>query len=85
MTEQSTTSKLRPPFTASKLLDMYFFEARSHLLEAAAALDRIERAPDGPAAMADPRITQLLAACDILKNRTGNRAEQFLQLFSDPL
>ncbi|MDX9786366.1 MAG: hypothetical protein RBT11_06310 [Desulfobacterales bacterium] len=83
MTTNSTISELGSPHTASKLLDMYFLNARSHLLETAAILDRIERAQGGPAAMADPRIEQLIAACEILKHGTRNRSEQFLKLFSD--
>ena len=77
--------QLTPPKPAGELIDMYFLDARSHLLETAAVLDRIERARGGTTAMADPRIGQLVAACDLLKNSRGSRVEQFLHLFSDPV
>ena len=76
------TKGLAPPKSASELLDMYYLEARSHLLETAAILDRIERGAGSPAAMADPRIQKLFDACDILKDQKTNRAEQFLKALS---
>ena len=51
-----------------ELLDLYFLDMRSALLETAAALDRIERAGNGSAVFRDPRIRKLTEACDILKN-----------------
>ncbi len=74
---------LRSPKSAGELLDMYFLDMRSALLETAAALDRLERADGGAAVFDDPRLKDLLAACDILKNGSGNRTEQFLVLFSE--
>lgn len=74
---------LRSPKTAEELLDMYFLDARSQMLETAAILDRIERAEGGSEAMDDHRLKKLRDVCDILKNCSGNRAEQFLMLFSD--
>lgn len=78
----SKTKGLAPPKTASELLDMYYLEARSYLLETAAILDRIERGEGGAKAMADPRIQKLFNACDILKKQKENRAEQFLRSLS---
>lgn len=72
------------PRSSKELLDMYFLEARAHLLEAAAILDRIERGPQGTETFADPKLQKLLQACDILKNERVNRAEKFLLLFSEP-
>ena len=74
---------LRSPKTAQELLDMYFLDARSQMLETAAILDRIERAEGGAEVMNDLRLKKLRDVCDILKNGSGNRAEQFLMLFSD--
>ena len=74
---------LRSPKTADELLDMYFLDARSQMLEIAAILDRIERAEGGDKAMDDSRLKKLRDVCDILKNGSGNRAEQFLMLFSE--
>lgn len=84
MVDQNPIPKLRSPKTGPELLDMYFLYARSHLLETASILDRIQRAPEGDKAFADPRIGQLLAACDIIKDPAGNRGERFQLLFSDP-
>jgi hypothetical protein len=75
---------LGSPKSAQELLDMYFLTMRSALLETAAALDRIERAEGGLEIFADPRIENLKKACDIIKDGTGNRAEQFQLLFSYP-
>jgi len=74
---------LRSPKTAEELLDMYFLDARSQMLETAAILDRIERAEGGAEAMDDHRLKKLRDVCNILKNGRGNRAEQFLMLFSE--
>lgn len=73
---------LKPAKTAPELLDMYYFEARAHLLETAAILDRIERGQGGEQALEDPRIKNLLKICDLLKNGKTNRAEQLLTLLS---
>ena len=71
------------PKSGKELLDMYFLETRSALLETAATLDRIERAPGGREAMEDPRILKLLKACEIIQKARENRAEQFQLLFSE--
>lgn len=70
--------------SAKQLLDMYFLDVRSALLETAAAFDRIERAEGGAEIFQDSRLSNLKQACDIIKNGNHNRAEQFLTLFSDP-
>jgi hypothetical protein len=75
---------LGSPKTATELLDLYFLEARSALLETAAIFDRIERGEGGTEAFSDPRLSKLLAACNLLRDGKANRAEQFLLLFSDP-
>ncbi|MCX7935625.1 MAG: hypothetical protein N3A66_10255 [Planctomycetota bacterium] len=71
------------PRTAAELLDMTFLELRSHLLETAAGLDRIERAKGGREIFRDPRLQKICRALNILKARGANRAERFLHLFSD--
>ena len=75
---------LGSPKSATQLLDMYFLDIRSALLETAAAFDRIERAEGGAEIFQDPRFYNLREACDIIKNGKVNRAEQFLTLFSGP-
>jgi hypothetical protein len=74
---------LGSPKSAKELLDMYFFEARSALLETAATLDRIERAKGGERIFLDPRVQKLMEALDLIKRARGNRAERFQILFSE--
>jgi hypothetical protein len=69
---------------AQQTLDQYFFEMRWRCLSLAADLDRVERAPGGPALLkSDPRLAQLREAIGLLTNATGNRAEQVQMVFSD--
>jgi hypothetical protein len=81
---KESSGKLGSPKLARELLDMYFLDLRSALLETAATLDRIERAEGAAEAFKDPRVKKLMDACNILQNGKRNRAEQFLLLFSDP-
>ena len=85
MTSIERKSGLGSPKTAKELLDMYFLQARSQMLETAAIFDRIERAEGGAEVLDEARLQKLREACDILKDGRGNRAEQFLLLFSDPV
>ena len=84
MKDSSKRADLPGVKNAPELLDLYFLDIRSHLLEAAAGLDRIERAPEGDRAMADEMISNLLQSLDVLKERGAARARRFLELFSDP-
>jgi hypothetical protein len=85
MAPAEPTPRLKSPKSAAELLDMYFFDMRSALLETAATLDRIERAEGGETVFSDPRLKKIQEAYELLKNGKNNRAEQFLILFSDPL
>jgi hypothetical protein len=73
---------LIPPKSAKDILDMYYFEARSHLLETAAILDRIERSEHGCEVMEDKRIQNLFKICEMITHETSNRSEQFLKMLS---
>jgi len=84
MTSSSSDRGLACPKGAAALLDLYFLEIRSHLLEAAAGLDRIERAEGGAGALKDPRVQKLLHVLSELGKPGADRAERFLRLFSDP-
>lgn len=81
MTDTQRTG-LVPPKSAQELLDMYYLEARSYLLETAAILDRIERAPDSDTIMQGPKIQTLYTICDLLKHKKNNRAEKILNRLS---
>jgi hypothetical protein len=66
---------------AAKVLDLYFLELRSKLLDLGAGLDRIERGPCANSG-SDPRLVQIAAAIDALADGQGNRAERILRVFS---
>ena len=63
-----------------QLLDLYFLEARSKLIDLAAFLDRMERA-EGEG---DFRVDTLMQALDHLKQSGGKRTERVLSTLSDP-
>ncbi|HLH54391.1 MAG TPA: hypothetical protein VKY92_12325 [Verrucomicrobiae bacterium] len=62
-----------------QLLDLYFLEARSKLIDLAAFLDRLDRAPGE----ADFRLNALVQAMAALQ-KNGNRTENVLLSLSDP-
>jgi hypothetical protein len=68
------------PLSASRVLDQFFLDARSRLLDLAAVLDRIDRG-DGSAA-ADPRVERIRQALLTLLEHDGGRAERVQKLFS---
>ena len=69
---------------AKQTLEQYFLEMRWRCLSLAADLDRVERAPGGPAVLdADPRLKQLREAIGVLIDGNANRAEQVQNIFSD--
>ena len=78
----SKTTKLPAGKSAPELLEMYFLDARMHLLETAAFLDRLDRAHETAKAMKDPRVKKLLAAANLLADGKPERAERFQRLFS---
>jgi len=67
------------PQSGRELLDLYYLDLRMHLLEAAAALDRIEAAGG---ADAEPRLAKLQAGAKLLVDAQPERARRFLELFS---
>ena len=66
------------PLPAAKVLDQFFLDARSRLLDLAAILDRINRG--GP--LADPRLEKVRQALDVLRDESGGRAERIQKIFS---
>jgi len=75
-------AKLPSGKTARELLDMYYLDARMHLLETAAMLDRIERHPGFDQVRKDPRLARLTDAARLLVDGQPERAERFQKLFS---
>lgn len=69
--------------SATAVFDREFLTLRGKLLEAAAALDRIDRAPGD---VADPRAEQLRRVLAMLAQggRREDRAEQLQMIFSLP-
>ena len=66
----------------SQVLDLYFVDARSKLIDIAAFLDRIERAEGND----DYRVRAFREALNVLSDARGGgrRAERILLAFSDP-
>ena len=75
-------AKLPSGKTAGELLNMYFLDARMHLLETAAMLDRLERARGFEEIKGDPRLGKLVEAARLLADGNPERAERFQRLFS---
>ncbi len=84
-TKKSSKPVLGSPKTAEELLNLYFLDMRSALLETAAAMDRIQRAEKGDEVLKDPRMQQLNDALEILKSGQEGRVERFLRRLSDPV
>jgi hypothetical protein len=69
---------LAPPKTPEQLLDLYYHDMRSHLLEVAAAFDRIERG----GACTDERLARLRQIALIAVDDQPNRAQRLLEELS---
>jgi hypothetical protein len=70
---------LTPPKTATQLLDLYYADMRSHLLEVAAAFDRIDRGGGTD----DPRLQALRRVARIAVDDRPERARRFLEELSE--
>jgi hypothetical protein len=77
------TSTLAPPKTGQELIDEYFIENRTRLLDIAAFLDRLDRAADGSAS-ADFRMRAFREALGVLCNGDFPRTDAVQMIFSDP-
>ncbi len=66
--------------TRHEILDLYFMDARSKLIDLAAFLDRVDRA-EGEA---DFRLEAFRRALQELHQSTAERAKQVLLVLSDP-
>jgi hypothetical protein len=70
------------PLPAARVLDQFFLDARSRVLDLAAVLDRLDRGADATAAAADPRVERLRKALLILLESGPGRAERLQRTFS---
>jgi hypothetical protein len=66
--------------TRQQVLDLYFMEARSKIIDLAAFFDRVERAEGNE----DFRLEALRVALKELHTGTANRTERVLLSLSDP-
>jgi len=72
------------PLAMKQILQEYFIENRTRVLEIAAFLDRLERAADGEPASSDFRITALGRALAVLASNDPDKIGQIQLIFSDP-
>jgi hypothetical protein len=73
----------RPPKGGRDLIDEYFIENRTRLLDIAAFLDRLDRAEDS-AAEQDFRMRAFREALGVLCEGESARTEKAQRIFSDP-
>ncbi len=71
------------PMDAEAVLDRYFLEMRSKVLDLGAALDRIERADGAERVRQDERMKQLQDGIGILVDGGGDRATRIHMIFAD--
>jgi len=75
--------KIGKSLDADKLLEMYYLDMRSALLETAAGMDRIARAPGFDEVNIDPRLLRLRKVAELLTQPGDDRCVQFQLLFSE--
>lgn len=76
-------SFLASPKTGRALIDEYFIENRTRLLDVAAYLDRLDRAGDGDAT-SDFRVRAFREALAVLCEGDFPRVDRIQMIFSDP-
>ena len=69
---------------ADEILDLYFIENRSRLLDIASFLDRIDRYAGAEEAKKDFRYQALVRALQLLNGEQGDRTRAIQLVFSDP-
>jgi hypothetical protein len=72
------------PLTTGEIIDEYFIENRTRLLELAAFLERIDRSADSSDAREDFRMMAFHQALDILASTAPDKMDQVQFVFSDP-
>ncbi len=71
------------PKTGTQLIDEYFIENRTRLLDIAAFLDRLDRGQDA-ATQTDFRMRAFREALQVLCEGSGPRIERVQMIFTDP-
>ena len=71
------------PMTKRQLIDEYFIENRTKLIDIAAFLDRLSRSLDG-GQESDFRMEAFRKALAVLSSETTSRVHQVQMIFSDP-
>ena len=71
------------PMTRRQLIDEYFIENRTKLIDIAAFLDRLSRSRDG-SQEADFRMEAFREALGVLSNTATSKVQQVQMIFSDP-
>ncbi len=71
-----------PPRDAATVLDRDYLDTRSRILDIAAALDRLDRAPRRPDDPADRRLSLLAQSLAALLEPGPGRAETIQRIFS---
>jgi hypothetical protein len=72
------------PLTTGRIIDEYFIENRTRLLELAAFLERLDRSADGVDARADFRMAAFRRALQVIASDVPDKMDQVQLLFSDP-
>jgi hypothetical protein len=76
-------SGLRPVKSRAELIDMYYLDIRSALLEAAAFFDRLDGADDGSSVTdGDERVARLRELCGMVASERGERVRRILEYLS---
>jgi hypothetical protein len=78
MTKQGTC-----PLTTGQIIDEYFIENRTRLLELAAFLERIDRSTDGADARGDFRMAAFHQALHIMTSNVPDKMDRIQLIFSD--
>ena len=71
------------PLTTGQIIDEYFIENRTRLLELAAFLERLDRSADGVGAGADFRMAAFRRALQVIASDAPDKMDQVQLLFSD--
>lgn len=72
------------PLTTGQIIDEYFIENRTRLLELAAFLERLDRSADGTDPGADFRMAAFRRALQVIASDVPGKMDQVQLLFSDP-